>query len=66
MNAQTQRALLYAGLIVLAWYLSRQGILGGVGRLVDPLSGQPITPPEYYIPLGIPELRQQVGGGGFI
>lgn len=48
MDAKSKRLLLYAGLIALAWYATmRTG--AGAGRAVDLLSGQPITPTEYYL-----------------
>lgn len=55
MDAKTQRLLLYAALIALAWYATRNGRLGsGTVRAIDPLSGQPITPTDYYY---IPAVR---------
>lgn len=66
MDAKTQRLLLYAALIALAWYASRNGRPGsGTVRAIDTLSGQPITPTEYYIPPAPMIPNPLTGGGGF-
>ena len=66
MDAKSKRLLLYAALIALAWYATmRTGAGAGAGRAIDLLSGQPITPTDYYLPPAPMIPISTSGGGGF-
>lgn len=64
MDDRATRLLIYAALIALAWYAS-QARAGGTVRAIDTLSGQPITPTDYYLPPAPMNPIPTSGGGGF-